>query len=337
VLAEPTAVIVTASYPAQPATLAERRPRRRATTVASFARTRRSRPAYPSATPEQLPRRRDGPPSLLAASGWRDREGIRGTRPLRDSDPDRVDGYLVVSRLGAGGMADVFYAVAPTGRPVAMKVLHADPEAPEACEREYRLVRGMDPDCTAPALGHGVSTAGPYLVTTYLPGFRSGATLVDKPVSLHQLCSFGMALARVLAAVHARGVVHCDVKPSNLLVAGPEVRLIDFGIARYVGEGSVDGFVRCSRGFAAPEQLRSAPATPAVDIFAWGCLLAFLAGVDPFASQNEQEWTLRVQFGEPDLHALPPRLAEMIGWTLAREPQDRPSAHELATICQASL
>jgi serine/threonine protein kinase len=329
-LAEPTTVITTASYPAQPATLAEPRSRRAAPSTAQTRRRRR-------ATTEQLPRHRDDLPRLPTGSASPDRESACGTWPLRDSDPDRVDGYLLVSRLGTGGMADVFYAVAPTGRPVAMKILHPGPGAHEACEREYRLTRAVDPDCTAPALAHGVATAGPYLVTTYLPGFRSATTLVGRPVAPHQLWSFAAASARVLAAVHARDIVHCDVKPSNLLVSGPYVRLIDFGIARHVGEKSVDGIVRCSRGFAAPEQLRSAPATPAVDVFAWGCLLAHLAGVHPFASQNEQEWKRRIQFTEPDLHGLPPGLAEMIGWTLAREPQDRPTAHQLTAICQASL
>jgi serine/threonine protein kinase len=110
-----------------------------------------------------------------------------------------------------------------------------------------------------------------------------------------RLWRFGAALAGTLAAVHPRGVVHCDVKPSNLLVSGDDVRIIDFGIARYVGERYDGGVVRCSRGWAAPEQLRTVPATPAVDVFAWGCLLAHLASdVHPFASRSEQEWVLRV-------------------------------------------
>jgi len=126
------------------------------------------------------------------------------------------------------------------------------------------------------------------------------------------------------------------VKPSNLLVRDDDVRVIDFGIARHAGERcGDDGIVRCSRGWAAPEQLRTAPATPAVDVFTWGCLLAHLAaGVHPFASRSEQEWILRVQSAQPDLYGLPPHLHDLVRWTLARDPQDRPSAAELAAICQ---
>jgi serine/threonine protein kinase len=130
--------------------------------------------------------------------------------------------------------------------------------------------------------------------------------------------------------------VHCDVKPSNLLVRGDDVRLIDFGIARYVGERcGEDGTVQCSRGWAAPEQLRMTAATPAVDVFAWGCLLALLAsGIHPFASKSEEEWILRVQSALPDLNALPAGLDGVVRACLARDPQDRPSAADLVKICQ---
>jgi serine/threonine protein kinase len=233
-------------------------------------------------------------------------------------------------------MADVFYAVAPTGRPVVVKLLRAAGGGPEACQREYQLASAVDADRTAPPLGHGVSTMGAYLVTAYLPGYRCGTTLVGRQLSAGQLWTLGSALARLLAAVHARGVVHCDVKPSNLLICGDDIRVIDFGIARYVGQRcGGDGIVQCTRGWAAPEQLRAEPATPAVDVFAWGCLLAHLAGgVHPFASHSNEEWILRVQSAEPDLVGLPSGLDEVIRWTLARDPRDRPNARELATICQ---
>ncbi|HZN73703.1 MAG TPA: serine/threonine-protein kinase [Micromonosporaceae bacterium] len=272
-----------------------------------------------------------------------DRTGLRvpaasgpvDTWPLRRTDPVRVGGYRLVSRLGSGGMADVFYAMAPTGGAVTVKILRAAGTA-QTCQREYRLAHAMDADCTAPATDYGLSRAGAYLVTAYLPGYRCGSTLVATPMPAGQLWTLGAALARVLAAVHARGVVHCDVKPSNLLVRGGDVRLIDFGIARYVGERcGGDGTVQCTRGWAAPEQLRAAPATPAVDIFAWGCLLARLAGgVHPFASQSEQEWILRIQSAQPDLSRVPAGPAEVIRAALARNPRERPSAPELATICR---
>jgi serine/threonine protein kinase len=255
--------------------------------------------------------------------------------PLRRTDPVSVDGYRLLSRLGSGGMADVYLAVAPTGRPVAVKVLRAGAGAAEACRREYRLSSAMHAECTAPALAFGRSAAGAYLVTAYLPGYRSATTLAGEPIPTRQLWRFGSALARTLTAVHARGVVHCDVKPSNLLVGGDDVRIIDFGIARYVGEQGGVGIVECSRGWAAPEQLWTTAAMPAVDVFAWGCVLAQLAsGVHPYASSSEQEWILRLQSAQPDLLGLPPGLNDLIRAALAHNPQDRPTARELAAICR---
>lgn len=256
--------------------------------------------------------------------------------PLRAGDPVRVGGYRLVARLGAGGTADVFYSVASTGRPVAVKVFRPRCGGAAACRREYRLARAAGADCTAPALGYCTSWEESYLVMACLPGYRCGTALTGRPPSPAQwLWRFGAELAGVLTALHARGVVHCDVKPSNLLVRGHEVRVIDFGISRYFGEPSWDDLtVQCSPGWAAPEQLRAVPPTPAVDVFAWGCVLAFLAGgVHPFAAGGGQEWFLRVQSAEPDLFGLPPALEEVVRSCLARNPADRPSAAELTVTC----
>jgi Protein kinase domain len=323
--ATPPPLTATAACPAQPTTPPASLPRHRPATIHSVAPSRRSHPIVVDASAtaaEPVRHHADlmaGHPDratlpIPAAPRPADPQRPVDAWPLRGTDPVSVDGYRLVSRLGAGGMADVFHAVAPTGGPVAVKLLRAAAGAPRTCQREYRLAQAVDADCTAPALGHGLSTAGAYLVTAYLPGYRSGTTLVGRSMSGGRLWTLGSTLARVLAAVHARGVVHCDVKPSNLLVRDHDVRLIDFGISRYVGErcGS-DGTVQCTRGWAAPEQLRTAPATPAVDIFAWGCLLAYLdGGVHPFASHSEQEWILRIQSAQPDLSGVPPDLAEVI-------------------------
>jgi len=325
VLAAPPTGVATASDPAGPAAPATGRRWRRFAIVSRLALSRHRLMVNPDRVKPRAPATSESPDPNSVVDTW----------PLRVSDPKWVDGFRLVSRLGAGGMADVFYAVAPTGQPVAVKILRAASGGPEACRREYRLAYAAGADCTAPALGYGMSPMGAYLVTAYLPGYRCGTTVLSRPTPARQLWRFGATLARVLAAVHAKGIVHCDVKPSNLLIRGPKMRLIDFGIARYVGERcGDDGMVECSRGWAAPEQLRAELATPAVDVFAWGCVLAHLAGgVHPFAGQSTTEWILRVQSAEPDLSGLPGDLEDVIRATLVRNPRNRPSAGELATIC----
>jgi serine/threonine protein kinase len=322
--AEPTTRPTAARCPAGPTTPPASARSRRQRILAIVIPWRRARLVDRTATTAPPPRRPDNP-----------RQHPDGTEPLRVTDPVQVDGYRLVSRLGAGGMANVFYALARAGRPVAVKVLHAVPGAHKACRREYRLAAAVDGWCTAPVLDHGISAAGAYLVTAYLPGYRCATTLRRETMPVEQLWTFGSGLARALASIHARGIVHCDVKPANLLVRDDDVRLIDFGIARYIGERcELRGSVQCSRGWAAPEQLRDEPAMPAVDIFAWGCVLGYLAcGVHPFASRDEQEWILRVQSAQPGLPRLPAALDGVIRAALARNPQDRPNARELATMC----
>jgi serine/threonine protein kinase len=276
-----------------------------------------------------------GQRSVTAGSGAGATGCPADSSPLRVNDPIRVGGYRLVARLGSGGMADVFYSVASSGRLVAVKVFRGTGGSAAACHREYELARAAGADCTAAALGYGTSAAVSYLVTAYLPGYRCATTLTSRPAPAQWLRTFGAALVQVLATLHARGVVHCDVKPANLLVRGDEVRMIDFGISRYLGEPWWDDHtVQCSPGWAAPEQLSAVPPTPAADVFAWGCVLAYLAGgVHPFGRPGGQEWFRRVQSAEPDLSGLPPAMDEVVRWSLARHPADRPSAAELAVTC----
>lgn len=130
-----------AAGPTTPPASARSRRRRILATVIPW---RRSRPVDRTATTAP-------PPSQPGT----DLHHPDGTEPLRVTDPVLVDGYRLASRLGAGGMANVFYAVAPGGRPVAVKVLHAVPGSRKACRREYQLASAVDPRCTAPVLDHG--------------------------------------------------------------------------------------------------------------------------------------------------------------------------------------
>jgi serine/threonine protein kinase len=240
-----------------------------------------------------------------------------------------------VTRLGSGGTADVFSAVTAAGTPVVVKLFRSADRTVEVCRREFRLSYAVGTDCTPATLGYGVSPAGAYLVHAHLPGYRPATTLtgVLTPPTLRR---FGAALADTLATVHAHGVVHCDVKPSNLLVRGDDVRVINFGIARYTGQQcGAGGFVECSRGWAAPEQLRNAAATPALDVFAWGCVMAYLAGgVHPFASGSDEEWILRLQSADPDLRHLPQDLEPTVRAALARDPGNRPTTRQLVAACR---
>lgn len=230
----------------------------------------------------------------------------------------------------------MFRAITAAGQRAAVKLFRGTYDI-DMCRREFALAATVDPTCTAAPLSFGRAAGRVYLATEYLPGYRCGNALPAGGMPARQLGDFAYALARVLAVTHECGVVHCDVKPGNLLVRAGDVRLIDFGIARTVGEPcGHHGIVPCSRGWAAPEQLRAEGATPAVDVFAWGCVVAYLAtGVHPFASENVHEWVSKVLCTQPDLASLPIGLRDLVTVALNAAPGDRPTADELAANCAA--
>jgi len=253
--------------------------------------------------------------------------------PLLADDPARIGDYTVHARLGRGGEGRVYLASAAHTGPVALKLRTPVRDAAHLDYRdEFALARRLPAGVTARPIEHGVTDAGPYLVTEMLAGF----TPVGPIRSARGLWHLAAATADALAATHAAGVIHCDVKPANVLVRGGDLRLVDFGIARDVDrQPTGDRIVHCSRGWGAPEQLRTGALTPAVDTFSWGCLVAYAAtGASPFVSRTEEEWIVRVRMTAPDLDGLPHRLVPLVRVALDRDPAVRPSPAELAEECR---
>lgn len=270
-----------------------------------------------------------------------------GVGPLRLSDPRRIRRYTLTGRLGRGGEAIVYRARSRRTGSVAVKVLRPDAAMPtslrQAKEREvslrqeFDLARRVDPRFVMAPIESGTSSVGSYLVSTYRAGYRPLSSRVRPGTRTLWQTAYSSALA--IAAIHACGIIHCDVKPANVLAMGDDVRLIDFGIARFVDDqpDAVD-VVHCSRGWSAPEQLCVGRLTPAVDVFGWGCVMGYLAaGAPPFASDSLEAWVLRVRSTEPDLSGLPGGLEELVRFALSRDPARRPSAAYLAAACRGGL
>jgi serine/threonine protein kinase len=263
-----------------------------------------------------------------------DRDGVRA---LQRSDPRRIGRYTLDGVLGRGGEAIVYRAHSSRTGSVALKVPRTDGATAAheySCRREYDLAHQVAPRYTMAPLDTGTSPVGPYLVSTYRYGYRP--LVVSRPLPPQRLWRVAYRTSLALAAVHALGIIHCDVKPANLLALDDDVRLIDFGSARFVdAQPSRTSLVHCSRGWSAPEQLLAAPLTPAADVFGWGCVIGYLAaGVGPFASETLQGWMLRVRSAEPDLSGLPDGLDELVHLAVRREPSRRPSAAYLAAACR---
>ncbi|GAA2392519.1 serine/threonine-protein kinase [Dactylosporangium salmoneum] len=257
---------------------------------------------------------------------------------LNQNDPLHIDDYRLLGQLGIGGMGTVYLAQSPEGNRVAVKLVHAhlarDPRFRVRFAGEVRAAQRVPGFCTARVLDSGVYEERPYLVTEYLEGIPLSRLVADDgPLDPAMLHSVALGVAASLAAIHNVGLVHRDLKPSNLMVTLGGVRIIDFGIARALdaasditGTGNIVG----SLGWASPEQLRAEEPTAAMDIFGWGCLVAFAAtGRHPYGGEEAAARAWKILEGQPDLSGIPDPVRDLVAAALSRDPGDRPDARQL--------
>ncbi|WP_049577905.1 serine/threonine-protein kinase, partial [Nonomuraea sp. SBT364] len=171
-------------------------------------------------------------------------------------DPARIGAYVVRGRLGAGGQGVVYLAEAPGGRPVAVKVLRAADEAAAALlRREAEVLPRMAAFCTAQVLEVGTAGTEPYVVSEFIEGpTLQQAVAARGPLHGRELHRLAVGTATALAAIHRAGVVHRDFKPGNVLLSPEGPRVIDFGIARPVGDVEAGEEVTGTPPYMAPEQ-----------------------------------------------------------------------------------
>ncbi|MGW8530616.1 MULTISPECIES: serine/threonine-protein kinase [Nocardiopsidaceae] len=247
-----------------------------------------------------------------------------------------VGHYRLVRSLGRGGFGEVFLGEAPDGSRAAVKVLHAtwagDPEMRRRFTTEVEQARRVSGFCIAAILDADPEAAEPWIATEFIDGPTLQAAVAhDGPrtgVELHRLA---ISTATALAAIHAAGVVHRDLKPDNIMLAADGPRVIDFGIARAVETTSVTASgVVGTIGYMAPEQLEGARLTSAVDIFSWGSVMVYAAtGKEAFHGPTQASRIARILGGEPDLGPLGEPLAGIVRSCLDKDPDRRPDAATL--------
>lgn len=266
-------------------------------------------------------------------------------QPARPGDPSRIGPYRIVGRLGAGGMGTVHAGVASDGTRVAVKVIHPgqaqDPEFRARFRREVELSSRVTGPHLVPLLAADPDAQTPWLATAYVPGpTLNQHVLAHGPLTEGSLCAFAAATAQAMAAIHAVGVVHRDVKPQNILLTPAGPRVLDFGIAHAADGTSVTrtGVMTGTPGWISPEQYRQGTAGPAGDVFAWAALVAYAAtGRLPFGTGAPDVVAFRVMSGEADLDGIPEPLRRTVEKALVQEPGRRPSAAEAAQECTVLL
>lgn len=267
--------------------------------------------------------------------------------PLSGDDPRHLGGFRVLTLLAVGGMGRVYLALGPDRRAVALKVARpefaADARFRARFRREVATAQEVGREepadgvaLIAPVVAADPEAELPWLASEYVPG----PSVTEAAMAFGRLGDAGLRtlthrLALALTEVHAAGVVHRDVKPSNVLLARGGPRLIDFGVARAIDDIGLTrvGALIGSPGFLSPEQAVGEPATFGSDVFALASVVAYAArGQSPFGAGDGAALLYRVVHEPPKLEGLPADLTEVLAACLAKDPGERPTAPEIAEL-----
>ncbi|MFE9192953.1 protein kinase [Micromonospora sp. NPDC007208] len=260
---------------------------------------------------------------------------VPGLAKLWTHDPVTAGPYRLVGRLGAGGQGVVYLGEDDAGDRVAVKMVNvdlSDPRARSQFVKEIAGARRVAPFCTAQVLFAEVDGERPYVVSEFIEGLTLHRHVRERgPVTGNALHRLAVGTVTALAAIHSAGVVHCDLKPDNVVLGEDGPRVIDFGIARALGNTeTASSRVMGTTAYMAPERFRNDAIGPPCDVFAWAATIAFAAGGrPPFGNDSLFAVMHRVLHDAPDLPALPPVLDELIRECLAKDPADRPAAERV--------
>ncbi|MCR6033507.1 protein kinase [Nocardioides sp. zg-579] len=248
-----------------------------------------------------------------------------------------VGAYTLLAKIGEGGMGVVHLARGPQGDRVALKVLRphivGDDEARHRLAREVSSLSRVRSRWVAEVVDADPWAVVPFVATRYVPGLSLHDHVVEEgPITGADLIWFAASLAEGLASVHAAGVLHRDVKPSNVLMEGRTPILIDFGLARVADDPKLThtGWLLGTPGYLAPEILYGDDATPASDVHSWAATVAYAGtGRPPFGRGPSMAIMDRVRRGEHDVSGLPDDLAAVVEAALDPEPDRRPTLDQL--------
>lgn len=258
--------------------------------------------------------------------------------------------YEVQSRLGVGGMGEVYRARDTTlGRDVAIKVLPdafaRDPERLARFEREAKTLAALNHPSIAQIYGLEKAAGVSALVMELVEGETLRGRISGGPLPVAAALDVAIALADALAAVHAKGITHRDLKPENIiLTTDGRIKVLDFGLARWQAQHDADqdltvpsdateaGVMMGTVGYMSPEQVRGEKAEATSDIFSLGCVIyEMLTARRAFERDTPADTLAAILKEEPALEGLPSHVRRIVGRCLEKHPRERfQAARDLA-------
>ncbi|CAN5714409.1 hypothetical protein BH10BDE1_BH10BDE1_03590 [soil metagenome] len=269
---------------------------------------------------------------------------------------DNVGQYRILSKLGSGGMGDVYLCDdSALGRRVAVKIMHAFDSSDTDLIHRFALEGKSLAKLTHPNIvsvfGLGEDNGFLFIAMEYVPGRSLYQISRDRSLTLREMVDIFADIAAGLDHAHSHGIVHRDIKPANILVDSQgRAKIIDFGIAKMIGgnpsghEGikTKTGAVIGTLNYIAPELFRGIAPSPASDIYALGLLFAeMLTGRTPFKGESQFATMELIRDGKLDIPdnlnaVLPEATWTTLHTIIHREPEERPrSAVDAAKLLKA--
>src|SRR5215470_14205152 len=266
--------------------------------------------------------------------------------------PSHLGPYEILSPLGAGGMGEVYRSRdTRLDRTVAVKILpqgvSSNPERRQRFEREARVISSLSHPHICSLYDVGQQDGIDYLVMEYIEGESLAQRLGKGPLPLDQALSYAIQVADALDKAHRAGIVHRDLKPANIMLTRSGAKLLDFGLAKLLGnhpetdfagrsnlpterisltgEGTIVGTFQ----YMAPEQVEAGHVDPRTDIFAFGAVLyEMITGRKAFTGKSRVSLIGAILKDDPPAISTiqpmsPPGLDHVVKTCLAKEPEER--------------
>ncbi|MFC6083733.1 serine/threonine-protein kinase [Sphaerisporangium aureirubrum] len=253
------------------------------------------------------------------------------TQPIRVLGP-----YKLIDRIGGGGQGVVYLGLTPSGRRVAVKVLHTrmgtGTAEREGFLREVTAAQRVPPFATVPIIDKGIVGDVAYIVSEYIDGpsletyIRSGRRMDGDGIT-----RLAISTAAALRGIHSTNIVHRDFKPANVLLAPDGPRVIDFGIAKALDNVTTTiGGVKGTPAYMSPEQVSGHPVGHPSDIFSWASTIYFAAtGRPAFDGPTIYAVSHQILSRHPDVSVLPQPLRHAVAASFSKDSRTRPTAAQL--------